>query len=65
MSTKNLKDFLQKKGVENVANLYSNVIAVMKPAAEMGMLYKGELLLSQEINSIQTPQLEKQESLIR
>ena len=65
MSTENLKNFLQEKGIINIEKLYVDVILAMKPAAEAGMLYKEELLLSKEISSIQTPQLEREEALNR
>ena len=63
MSVENLKNFLQANGVENPAKLADDAIFAIKPAAEAGMLYKEELLRSQKINSMQTPQLQKQESL--
>ncbi|CAK6537164.1 MAG: hypothetical protein IRD7MM_01400 [Candidatus Midichloria mitochondrii] len=51
---------LQDKGVPNPQDVSIQAVDAMRPAAKEGMHYRGaDALLSQEINAISTPQIQK------
>ncbi|MDJ1406915.1 MAG: hypothetical protein MRQ13_00700 [Candidatus Midichloria sp.] len=60
MSTENLIKFLQDQGISNPQDIAIQAVDAMRPAAKEGMHYMGtDGLLSQEINAISTPQIQK------